>query len=106
MPLDLRYFVIVIFLVLFVVPCVPELFRKLRSSRTTTRITVSPAFLKVHAPGKVTEIPSDEIEELSIKRRPSALEARSDKVTLTFASGLAREELAYLHALIRKILCD
>jgi hypothetical protein len=32
--------------------------------------------------------------------------ARSDKATLTFGGGLSDAELAYLHALIRKILTD
>ena len=32
--------------------------------------------------------------------------ARSDKATLTFGKGLPDAELAYLHALIRKVLID
>lgn len=53
--------------------------------------------------GKTSEIPSDELEELAMQNDQHIM-ARSDRVTLTFGSGLSKDELAWMYELLKYVL--
>ena len=132
MPDPIRY-VFLGFLGFFFVllPIVTTWGKAYAEARMRVRVLASRASLRVEKRGlirtKVTEIPADELEELTLpettplaESKPipeylsflsklvprSVITARSDKVTIRFGVGLPQEEIRYIYTVIRKLVTE
>lgn len=122
-PGAVRYLFLAFFVVFFVaLPILATFGMALSSAKKRARVEVSPRELRVTEIGLVRSrtkaIPTDELEELKVasakemaEQRSSGalaggdvLVARSDKMSLTFGTGLSRAELEWMRAVIWNVV--